>query len=69
MTPITYRLPDAARILDVPESYLAELRDNGKLLTYCLAGVEYITDHAMRDLQHRAEVGDAEFITAADDGA
>lgn len=54
--PIAYRLSVAARVLDVDELTLAGLRDDGLIVTYSLGGVEYVTDHALRDLQHRLEV-------------
>lgn len=53
---LAYKLRDAARALDVDELALAGLRDDGLLVTYRLGGHEYVTDHALRDLQHRLEV-------------
>lgn len=56
MKKIAHKLTDAASRLDVEPRTLESLRDEGLLITYRLGGVEYLTDHALRDLQHRLEV-------------
>lgn len=57
MRKLAYKLTDAAREMDVDEKILASLRDSGQLITYRIGRDEYVTDYALRDLQHRLEVG------------
>ena len=46
--------------MDLDETTLTALRDNGLLITYRIGRDEYVSDFALRDLQHRLEVGIAE---------
>ena len=59
MNKIAYKLPEAARAMDVDQATLTALRDEGLLITYRIGRDEYVTDFALRDLQHRLEVGNA----------
>lgn len=57
MNKIAYKLPEAASALDLDEPTLTTLRDHGLLITYRIGRDEYVSDFALRDLQHRLEVG------------
>lgn len=54
-TQLAYRLPDAARVLDVDERTMAGLARDGLILTYRIGDAEFVSDYALRDLQHRLE--------------
>lgn len=56
MKQIAYKLRQAARVLDVDPRTLEGLRDEGLIVTYRIGQTEYVTDYALRDLQHRLEV-------------
>lgn len=57
MNKFTYKLAEAASALSLDETTLTALRDHGLLITYRISKDEYVSDFALRDLQHRLEVG------------
>jgi hypothetical protein len=59
MRKLAHKIAHAARRLDLDQRTLEGLRDEGLLITYRIGETEYVTDHALRDLQHRLEVAAA----------